>query len=125
MLPIYCGNNDLGQWVNKVGKYLREHIDGAYKIKFSPMTCDVTMRMYYQIPGQGDSLSEMQFDINITSYQNKLRINITEITVLEKTIGQIIFQPDELNDLQLVKKKVLARLKKAIEKEYSEYDFIY
>lgn len=114
-----------GTWINKVGKYLKSNIDGAFKIAFKPMHCEVTMRMYYQVPKDPDSLDEMHFTIDITSYQNKLRINITEDTLMEKTIGQIILDPDELSDLDLVRKKILLRIKKAIAKEYAEYDFIY
>lgn len=114
-----------GSYINKVGKYLNKNIDGAFKMNFKPMECEVIMRMYYQVPNDPESLDEMHFIINITSYQNKLRVNLTEDTAMEKTIGQIILKPEELTDLQLVKKKVLEKIRKFIEKEYAEYDFIF
>ena len=122
---VYAAKQSSGSIVNKVGKYLNKNIDGAFKIEFNPMECEITMRMYYQVPGDADSLDEMHFLINITSYQNKLRINLTEDTDMEKTIGQLIIFPEELNDLSLVKKKILERIKRFIAKEYAEYDFIY
>lgn len=123
-IKIHASSNS-GSIVDKVGKYLKNNIDGAYKIKFSPMECEVTMRMYYQVPGEPDTTDEMQFLLNITSYQNKVRVNITEDTAMEKTIGQVILTPEELNNLTLAKRKILSKVTRFIEKEYSEYDFIY
>lgn len=122
---IYAAVKNSASIVNKVGKYLNKNIDGAFKIEFKSNECEVTMRMYYQVPDDPDSFEEMHFIINITSYQNKLRINLTEDTPMEKTIGQVILKEEELSDLSLVKYKVMSALKKAIAKEYKEYDFIY
>lgn len=110
--------------VNRIGKYLNNNIDGAFKIQFRANECEITMRMYYQAPDSPD-LKEMHFIINVTTYQNKLRINITEDDEMEKTIGQVILMPEELNDLSLIKYKVMKALRKAISKEYAGYDFIY
>lgn len=125
MVRYIHAKTDRGILVNKVGKYLKQHIDGAYKITFSPMRCDVYMTMYYQVDGQPDTFNQMDFEIDITSYQNKIRVNITEITALEKTIGQVILNDEELNDLGLAQKKILHTLKRAIAKEFAEYDFVY
>ena len=114
-----------GTVIKKVGKYLYKNIDGSYKIAFHPMECEIFMFMYYQVPGVADSMDEMKFIISITSYSNKLRINLTEDTELEKTIGQLILFPEELNDLELVKKKVLTMIKKSINKEFQDFDFVY
>ena len=122
---ILAAKQNPGTLVNKVGKYLHKNIDGAFKIEFKPMECVVRMRMYYQIPGDPDSLDEMQFLLSITSYQNKLRINLTEDTAMEKTIGQIIMKPEDLTDIGIVRKKVMDKIEKFISKEYADYDFIY
>ena len=120
MVRYIYARSDSGSIVNKVGKYLKNHIDGAYKIKFTPMTCEVTMTMYYQVEGDPNTFNDMDFEISITSYQNKVRVNLTEVTRMEKTIGQIILNENELKDLSLAKKKILTALKKAIAKEYQE-----
>ena len=112
-----------GQLVNKFGKYLYRHIDGAYKIEFSVNTCDVYMFMYYQTTGE--EMREMRFDLSITTYQNKIRINITEITSMENTIGQIIYKPEELQDAQRATERVLRDVRKKIEKAYADYEFVY
>lgn len=114
-----------GNWIKKVGKYLNDHIDGAYKIAFHSMECEVFMRMYYQLPNVAESFDEMKFIISITSYQNKLRINLTEDTEMEKTIGQLILRPEELGNLEEVRLRVLKMIKKAINKEFDQFDFIY
>lgn len=121
---IYAATNR-GTLVNKVGKYLKKNIDGAYKITFTSMTCEVLMRMYYQVEDNPDTFNEMDFEISITSYQNKIRVNITEVTKAEKTIGQIILTDEELNDLKLAQKRILQTLKRAIQKEYKDYIFVY
>ena len=124
MLSIFASSKS-GSQINKIGKYLYKHIDGSFKIAFNAMECDVWMRMYYQEFDKPETLDEMHFDINITSYQNKIRINITEDTNLEKTIGQIILSESEVSNLELARKKILNRIKKFIDKEYSDYEFIY
>jgi len=114
-----------GQLVNKIGKYLYRRIDGSYKIQFSVNTCDVYMFMYYQ--ATGDEMKQMNFDISITTYQNKIRINITEITTLEKTIGQVIYKPEtytEMSENDFLA-KVLNDVINKIQKEYEEYEFVF
>ena len=118
-------NMQSGQLVNKIGKYLYKRIDGSYKIQFSVNTCDVYMFMYYQ--AKGEEMHQMNFNISITTYQSKIRVNITEITVLEKTIGQIIYQPKtigEMNENDFLS-KVYRDVIGKIAKEYSEYEFAF
>lgn len=122
---VYAKSSSKGTLVNKIGKYLNQNIDGAFKITFKPMTCEILMKMYYQLEGEPESFSEMVFEISITSYQNKIRVNLTEMTDSEKTIGQVILTDDEVKDLNLAKKRVLSTLKRAISKEYKDYIFIY
>lgn len=114
-----------GTWIKKVGKFLNDNIDGAFKIKFGAMNCEVWMKMYYQVPGRADTFEEMDFLIDITSYQNKLRVNLIEDTYDEKTVGHFVLKPEELTDLHKVKSDVLAKIQKYIAKEYADYDFIY
>jgi len=123
---VYASNKNGGSIVNKVGKYLKNNIDGAYKIEFHPMECEVTMKMYYQIPEDpSHTVDEIDFIISIVGYQDRVRINLTEDTDMEKTIGQIILTDEDLADLSLAKKKVLTKIHRFIEKEYDGFDFIF
>ena len=113
-----------GQKVNKIGKFIYNHIDGAYKITFTPNTCDVYMLMYYQ--HTGEEIQEMRFNISMTTYANKIRINTTEISDLEKTIGQDIYKPEQLEVLDdKTFNMIYEKIRRHIDKEYSEYDFVY
>ena len=125
-IRIYASSKNAGSIVNKVGKYLKKNIDGAFEIKFYPMECEVLMRMYYQIPEDpSHTVDEMIFSISIVGYQNKVRVNVTEQTDMEKTIGQIILTDEEMLDLSLAKKRVLTMIKRFIAREYEGFDFIY
>ena len=41
MISVYAANSSAGAYVNRIGKYLNQKLDGAYKIKFYPMECEV------------------------------------------------------------------------------------
>lgn len=125
-----------GQQVNRVGKYLYKHLDGAFKIKNSGNTCDVYVTVLYQIPpeflkkygieeSKYQEVNEMTLNINITTYQNKVRINIIEVTPDEKTIGYDLYQPEELEDLQKSADKIFKRVCRRISKEFQDYDFLF
>ena len=122
---ISCTASGRSSVINKVGKYLKHSIDGAFKIEFRPTECIVTMIMYYQLPDQPRTFDEMTFNISIVSYADKVRVNITENTSLEKTLCQVILSKEELKDLATAKKKILVKLKRAIESEYEDYEFLY
>lgn len=128
MIAIYAARNNAGSYVNKLGKHLNQTLDGAYKIKFSPMSCDVFIEVLFDIPGQFDSFIDEKFDINIVSYQDKLRINITEISKREKTIGQLILKDIDLadmSDFSQVISYIKTSINKFLEKEYPDYYLVY
>ena len=125
--------------VIRIGKYLYKHIDGAYSIKYSPNTCDVYFTLLYSVPEElirelrkyqelytlEKDTYEMHFNINITTYQNKVRININEISPEERTIGQTIYSPEVLMDLDSAYKKIMDKLKKQLNKRFQGYDFVF
>lgn len=125
-----------GQQVNRVGKYLYKHLDGAYKIKNSPNTCDVYVTVLYQIPPEflkkygikGDEyekVNEMTVNLSITTYQNKVRINIIEVTPDEKTIGFDVYKPEQLENLQESAAMIFNKVCKRISKEFQDYEFLF
>lgn len=121
------------QQVNRVGKYLNKNIPGAFKLTFSPNQCDVYFRVYYQIPylqrrpgmGEFNDVSEMIMNINVTTYGNKIRMNITEVSPEEKTICFVVCSEDECQNLNILKAKVWDKLTKSVNKEYEGYDFVF
>lgn len=131
-------NEQAGQKVNKIAKYIKKHIDGAYKIAFSPMTADVYITIYYQLPGKvvdlvqnynnqiiDNDMKEMDIDISITSYQNKIRINVIRMDDNEKTLGHFVMKPEEVVNLDSVLKLIKDKVANFISKEYEDYDFIF
>ena len=122
------------QQVNRVGKYLYKNLDGAFKIKNSSNTCDVYTTVLYQIPylqqipGRGkeyNDVHEMTLNLNITTYQNKVRINIIEMDPNERTIGYDLYKPEALEDLDFACKLIFQKVCKRISKAYQEYDFLF
>lgn len=138
-MKILCKSNNQNKiptnlQINKVGKYLYENIDGAFKYKTSSNTCDVYFTLLYQlpywdrIPGKGsdyNDVHEMTININMTTYQNKIRVNIIEVTPEERTLGSFVLKPEQLEDLSITKKLILDRIRNRVEKVYEDYDFLY
>lgn len=124
------------QQVNRLGKYLYKNLDGAFKIKNTSNTCDVYVTVLYQIPveflkkygiteDKYMEVHEMTVNISITTYQNKVRINVIEMTKGEKTIGFDLYPPESLIDLEKSAKKVFDKVCKRISKEFADYDFLF
>lgn len=142
-MKIFCKgntnkNNNQGlspaQQVNRVGKYLYKNLDGAFKIEFSPNMCDVYVTLLYQlpyldrIPGKGreyNDVHEMTLNLNITTYQNKLRVNVIEMTDEERTLGHDTYSPEKLINLSDAKDLIFNKVVKRVSKAYEDYDFIF
>lgn len=132
-MKILCNSKKFqgGQVVNKVGSYLYNHIDGAFKFEKSPNMYDVYFIVLYQIPEENrttaeeDEVHELPIDLNITTYQDKIRVNIIVQDEYEKTIGTKTFSYDKLDDLEKLRQTVLSFVEKKVTKEYQEYDFLF
>lgn len=123
-----------GQQVNRIGKYLFKNLEGAFKYKTSANMCDIYFTLLYQIPylqripGKGkeyNDVHEMTIDLNITTYQNKVRVNIIEMDPNERTIGYDCYSPVVLQDLESAKKLILGKVIKKVSKAYQDYDFLF
>ena len=124
--PKYQG----GQAVNKVGKYLFKHIDGAYDFTKGANTYDVYFTILYQLKEeyrtkQDNDMHEMNINISLTTYSDKLRMNIIEISPREKTLGFNTFPLNKFDDLQSGYELVMKTVLKRLNKEYEDYDFIF
>lgn len=122
------------QQVNRIGKYLFKHIDGAFKYSKSSNQFDIYFTLLYQIPyweripGKGseyNDVHEMTIDINLTTYQNKLRVNVIELAPEERTIGYDLYRPEVLMDLPDAMKLIWFGVIKRVSKAYKNYDFIF
>lgn len=123
-----------GQQVNRVGKYLYKHLDSAQDIKYSPNTCDVYIGLLYQRkkedrdwtkPNEYNDMHEMRINLSITTYSNKIRVNIIEVTPMEKTIGSDVYPPEDFIDIQKGCTKVYEKVCRRLTKAFESYDFIF
>lgn len=120
--------------VKELGRYLYKNIDSAYNQKSSGNTYDVYMTVYYQVPeymqvpwmdDQYNDLQEMNILLNLTTYQNKIRINILVNDENEKTLGYYLLPPETLHDIEKAKEKILNIVRKRLNKEFEDYEFIF
>lgn len=116
----------LNQQLNRIGKYLYKNLDGAFKFESSSNMFDVYITLLYQdVTNKDDTVNEMTLDLNLTTYQDKLRINIYEVTPEERTLGSFTVKSDKLVNLSDLTKFVFQRIVKYVDKAYEDYEFIY
>lgn len=127
-----------GQAVKMIAKHMKKNLGGAYKLTVGANTCDVYFLIYYEVPKlhklignspgkeEYNKVHEMHIDLNITTYQNKVRVNLIEITPEERTIGYDLYKPKIIQD-DIVKARELIwnKVQKRLEKAYEEYDFVF
>ena len=123
-MKIYTANNVIpaSKQVNRIGKYLYRNLDGAYKFESGSNQFDVYFVVVYE--NEDGEQEEMNLDLNIATYQNKLRVNIIEMTENQKTIGFDVFKPEKLEDLSQAYKQILTKVYKRLEKAYPDFLFV-
>ena len=113
------------QQVNRVGKYLYKHLDGAFKYTTDRNMYDVYVTLLYQLKpecgGKANDVQEMTIDINITTYQNKIRVNTVEMAPEERTLGFDVMGSDDMIDLEKAKKIIIWKVGNRIRKAYKDY----
>lgn len=123
------------QLVNKVGQYIYKNLDGSVKSVRSSNTYDIYTKVYYQldrldqVPGRQsegyNDMHEMLINISLTTYQNKIRVNIHEVTPEEYTFGYFVVPPEKLDDVKYAKDLIYSKVCKLIAKHYDDYNFIF
>lgn len=116
--------------VKRVGKYLYKHLETSYDFNSGSNMYDVYFTLYYQKkhPKLGiaiNGIQEIQININITTYQNKLRVNTIEVTPQARTLGFDLFTPDKLNDLPSAMKLIMQKVVRRVEKAYEGFDILF
>ena len=120
-----------GKLVNQLGNYLYKHLDGAYKFEKEPNMFTVYCTVLYTVPTDiqnrykiRDDIHEMDFTINLTTYSNKIRMNIIEISPDERTLGFDTLSEKELIDMPTAYSNIRKKFYKRIYKTFSDYEFI-
>lgn len=93
---------------------------------------DVYITVRYQVPyveGISDKLrnsndvNEMTVNLNITTYQNKIRVNLIEMSPKERTLGYDLYAPEKLENLEDAMHLIFNKVVKRLNKAYENYDF--
>lgn len=133
MILCKANNNQVripaSQQVNRIGKYLYKHLEGAFKSVKSGNMYDIYTTLLYQLlpeyGGKINDVQEMTVNINITTYQNKIRVDTIEMTPKERTLGFDLFQPEVMQDLPTASEKIMKKVVGRLRKAYQEYDILY
>ena len=115
--------------VNRIGKYIYKHLDGAYKLEKSENMNDIYVTLLYELKpeygGEVNDVREMDININVTTYQNKIRVNTIRMDELEKTLGMDVYKPEELIDLHKAFDIIMWNIGKHLRKEYKNYRILF
>ena len=120
-----------GQIVNSVGRYLYKHIDTAYRIENHANEVDIYFEIAYELlpeyrkTSDDEEVNVMSININITTYQNKIRVNVIEVSPKERTLGYILIPPEKFKDMNEGMKLVLAKVQNKVAKSFKEYEFYF
>jgi hypothetical protein len=144
---IYASKNNLpaiAQTINSLGKYLYKNLGGAIDYKKSSNMFDIYTLVLYAIPHEFlkkykitedkyKEVYEMVVNINLTTYQQKIRVNLIEVSPDEITIGSQTFDLEKLRKknpnqqayFDIIKTSISDYMIRRLEKYYEDYDFLY
>ena len=120
------------QIVNRLGKYLKNHLTGSGTIKNEPNICTVNIPLLYTVKPDKDALDDgisketpdemgtITVQICIKTYANKIAVSIFngDLTIDDRAYAIALFE-----DYETECKKVLNHSKKRISSKYPQYDF--
>lgn len=114
----------LSQLVNIVGKYVYKNINGGYEFKKRPNIVD----MFFNIPCQyvdNPESSQISVNINVTTYQDKLRVNLVEVSSMERTLGYFTVNVSKFADSQDLCKSIMNKIHTKLDKSFSDCTILY
>lgn len=136
------GNNDeyynrlpLPSQVKRLGKYLKDNLEGVYKVVEPPNEYIIYDTILYQIApevrkmlkkyqkefqGKEEDIYEMNIYFNITTYGQYIRVNVIQLDEYEITLGYLRLDQKDLISLPYCKQKILEYTKKRIETKYKD-----
>ena len=120
----------LNQQINQIGKYIYHNIDGAVSYKTKPNKSIVTFLMYFQndpdkVEQSDIDLQEIKIEIDITTYNNKIRVDMIELDPNERTLGYYLYSPESASDIRYIKDDILNKLNRRIRKFYGQFLYLY
>lgn len=127
---------NLTKVANSVGKSIYKRLDGGYSFVKTSTGCEVRSTILYQIPlelsnkynlsyEQKTQVNVMDVLISITTYSNKLRVEVVELTPEEKTIGFQTFKDSTFTNVQEGVAVVMNFVQRVIRDEFKDYDVLF
>lgn len=122
------------QLVNKVGRYLYKNIDGAFQMKSTSNTFDVYTTLLYELlpefqsprnSNEENDVQEMTLNLSITTYQNKIRLNIIEVDPNERTLGYFLYPPELFDNMETAFTKIQRDFNRTVTKKYERYEILF
>lgn len=122
--------------VNQIGQWFYKNLDGSYDFDISPNMYDLYLTVLYQVPleiirkyklenTKESDINEMDILMSITTYANKIRVNLVEISPEEQTIQHFVINPTKFDDLTELRMKILEKVKKVLNKKFDGYEFLF
>lgn len=136
----YYNRLPLPSQVKRLGKFLKNNLEGVYKVVEPPNEYVIYTTILYQVDpevrkamkpyqkefqGMEENIYEMNIYLNITTYGGQyIRVNVIQLDEYEQTLGFLRLEPKELISLPFCKQKILEYVKKVIEKKYQGYEVL-
>lgn len=131
----YHNRLQLPSQVKRLGKYLKDHLTGVYKVEEPPNEYIIYTTILYQIDpevrkmlkkypkefqGKEEDIYEMNIYLNITTYGQYVRVNVIQLDKYELTLGYLRLEPKDLMSLPYCKDKIVNYVKRVIERKYKD-----
>ena len=133
---------NLTQLVKSLGKYLFNHLSGATNYQVFNNNVEIDELILYQVPYEiikkynlqnidETDVKEMEIKIFITTYQNKIRMNLIAEDEYEVTLGHMTFNMDKYKDIdankffKIAKDKVESYIIRRLNAVFEGYEFLF
>jgi hypothetical protein len=125
--------------VERLGKFLKKNLTGVYKVETPsnqyviyttllyqvPLELRKKMRMYFkEFKGAEEDIYEANVYFNITTYKQKIRVNIILLNKDEPTLGFLIFTNEDLMSLPACKDRLLDYTYEKITAYFANYEVL-
>lgn len=110
--------------VNMLGNYLYNNLDGAIDFKKNGGAYELNTLVLYQKFGD-PTLYEMILNLDITTYTDKIRVNILEKSPDFATVGFSTFPIVTQKNIPLLYAQVWPKVCKQISKYFEDYEFLF
>ena len=123
-MKIFCATQLLSDMptsklVNVLGRYLYAHISGTFRYTKTSNSYEIYISTIQQDTANESKPHQFIVSLNLTTYQNKIRVEVIAHTPKEETLGFAVFQPDSFDDLDDARISILKAVNKMLYKAYS------